>query len=55
MPGAAPPVMQPHVLQQPDMQMPPPPAPMYVRNDPADMMGPGYGEPAQPARSIRAT
>ncbi len=50
-PNAAPPVMQPHVLlQQPDVQMPPPPAPMYVRNDPAHMVGPGYGaEPAQPA------
>jgi lipoprotein-anchoring transpeptidase ErfK/SrfK len=53
MPNAAPPVMQPHVLQQPDMQMGPPPAPMYVRNDPAHMVGPGYGEPAQPALDPR--
>ncbi len=54
-PNVAPPVMQPHVLQQqPDMQMPPPPAPMYVRNDPAQMVGPGYAaEPAQPAIDLR--
>lgn len=51
MPNAEPPVRQPHVLQQhPDMQLGPPPAPMYARNDPAHMVGPGYGaEPAQPA------
>ena len=37
-------------LQQPDYQMPPPPAPMYARNDPAMMTGPGgMVEPAQPA------
>jgi lipoprotein-anchoring transpeptidase ErfK/SrfK len=50
MPVQEPPVMQPHVLGQPDMRMPPPPAPMYARNDPAQMVGPGYAaEPAQPA------
>ncbi len=51
MPNVEPPVRQPHVMQQhPDMQMAPPPAPMYVRNDPAHMVGPGYAaEPAQPA------
>ncbi len=53
--ASTPPVMQPHVLRQPDMQMGPPPAPMYVRNDPAHMVGPGYaGSPRSP-RSIRAT
>ncbi len=40
-------------LQQPDMQMPPPPAPMYARNDPSMMTGPGGMEPAQPAMDPR--
>jgi lipoprotein-anchoring transpeptidase ErfK/SrfK len=45
------PAMQPQMLRQPDMQMPPPPAPMYVNNDPGYMSGPGgmSGEPARPA------
>ena len=44
MPMAEPQMVRP----QPDMQMLPPPAPMYARNDPGQM--PGYAaEPAQPA------
>ena len=44
-PMDAPVVMQPQMLEQPPMQAPMPPPPMYVRGDPGQM-----GEPASPAR-----
>jgi len=49
------PVMAPPVLQQPELQAPPPPAPMYVNNDPAYMSGPPgmAAEPARPALDPR--
>ena len=49
MPAMAPPVTQPHVLQQPGL-----PPQMYVHNNPGYMSGPpGLAEPAQPALDPR--
>ena len=47
-PMSAPPVLQPHVLEQPSMMPPPPPPAMHVHGDPRALPGVA-AEPARPA------